>query len=100
MKIFLDDIALTKGNPFNFESNVIVHFEYQPYLDGHTYKFYVFAYVGVDEKDYRFLIKIVYIVDFEGIQIMDLYIFIEDIVNAIIPSLTHLICAIDPMIKE
>lgn len=100
MKVVLDDLAITKGNPFNMGSKVIVHFEYQPYLDGHTYKFFVFAYVGNNENDYRFLMRVVYIVDFEETVIFDPSLFVNNIVNAIIPSLTDLIYAIDPMIKE
>lgn len=99
MKTKLDAMSLQVMNPFLQENEVYVNFEYEK-LSEYEVKFFLFSYVGKNQYEYRFCLKMVYIVDFENWKIDDEDTMIQEGIQSMIPSLTDFIITIDTLVKK
>lgn len=100
MKAVLDALNFEAGNLCNSNSEVHVQFEYEK-LKERRVKFYLHVYVGVEEiDDFRFYVKIIYIIDCEDMIFDDDQVMIENAIQCMIPSLTQIVITLDTLVKE
>lgn len=99
MKAKLDALSLEVEDTFLQGNDVHVEFEYE-YLNDYEVKFFLFTYVGKSQYEYRFCLKMVYIVDFENKKIEDEVSMIQESIDAILPSITDFIIAVDTHIQD
>lgn len=100
MKAILDALSFEVGNPYDQSSEVHVHFEYERLSESEV-KFFLHVYVGIEEvDDFRFYLKIIYMIDCEDKLFENDDEMIEESIRCIIPTLTQMIITLDTMLKE
>lgn len=94
----IEALEYKRGNSFVFENDVQVNFEYEK-LVNHQVKFFMTAYVGKNQTNYRFCLKLIYIIDMIH-EHMDDNDIAKEAIKSIIPSFTQLIILLDPIEYE
>ncbi|MEG0451424.1 MAG: hypothetical protein RR428_01235 [Coprobacillus sp.] len=99
MELRLDGLNITVEDPYVQENDVFVDFEFDT-LEGGEVKFYLKVYVGKEEYDCRFSMRIIYIVDTENEIFDEEYIMVKKAVQMISESMIEIIIVLDSLIKR
>lgn len=101
MRVRLDALEFELGNPYIQNNDVHVTFEYEE-LKQNELEIFLMTYVGGDEKllSYRYRLKLIYIVDMNGVEYHDKDEMICEAIHFITPSLSELIMVLDSVVKE
>lgn len=101
MRVRLDALEFELNDPYVFSDNVSVHFEHEK-LEDHYLKFFMNAYVGnTDVEDsYRFHLKLIYIIDLNGVDYCDDAEMTAAALTFVIPSFSNLIIVLDEVILD
>ncbi|WP_028043683.1 hypothetical protein [Candidatus Stoquefichus massiliensis] len=100
MRAILDALNFEVGNPYDESSEVHVHFEYERLSESEV-KFFLHVYVGIEEiDDFRFYLKMIYIIDCEDDIFENDDEMIEKSIHCMIPTLTQMIITLDNVMKE
>lgn len=91
----IEALQYDRGNPFVFENDVHVDFEYEK-LANQQLKLFMTAYIGESQENYRFRLKLIYIIDMMH-EYMDETSIAKEAVESVVPSFTQLIILLDPI---
>lgn len=99
MKVKLKVLSFELGDSYIQENDVVVSFSYEA-LSNSEIRFSLSAHAGQTESLYRFQLNLVYMIDIENMIFDTEDALIENCINAIIPSFSELIIAIDPIVRQ
>lgn len=99
MELRLDGLNITVENPYVEENDVFVDFEYDE-TDRNELKFFLKVFVGKEDSDCRFSMKIIYLIDLENEIFDDDYIMIRNCMQMISESMIEVILVLDNLIKK
>ena len=94
----IEALKYERSNSDIFGNDVHVDFEYEK-LVNHQIKLFMTAYVGDNKDDYRFCLKLVYIVDMihDGMSEPNIA---EVAIKSVMNSFTQLIILLDPIVYK
>ena len=94
----IEALKYERSNSDVWGNDVHVDFEYEK-LANHQIKLFMTAYVGDNKDNYRFCLKLIYIVDMihDGMSESDIA---EVAIKSVMHSFTQLIILLDPIVCE
>ena len=97
-KIRLDALKVKVSDPYMDSHEVIVNFEYER-LSKNEMKFFLEVYLGEDQFHYCFLLKIIFIIEFQY-EIHDENQLLDESISLMIEPLMNIIIMIDTMVHQ